>query len=65
MLVFSNNVKVIRMQAFANNNLTEVSIPDSVESIKQLAFERNNIETVHLGNGIKTNRGLGAFEKII
>lgn len=47
----SGNLKIIDANAFSNNNIKEVTIPASVETILSQAFSNNNLETVKFAEG--------------
>ncbi len=56
-----NNLTEIGRSAFENNNISgTITLPSSVEIIKEYAFYDNIIEEVHLGSNIK-NMGSYAF----
>lgn len=44
----------IETGAFSENNLTEVYIPDSVNSIGWTAFFKNNLEKIHIPEGLES-----------
>ena len=48
------SVTSIDVSAFANNNLTTVSIPNSVTGIGAYAFQTNSITTVTIGSSVTT-----------
>lgn len=53
-VTFPNTVTEIKKTAFLENNLSTVSIPESVEKIGDYAFSNNrNLETVNFSEGIK------------
>ncbi|QUH25477.1 leucine-rich repeat protein [Serpentinicella alkaliphila] len=54
------SVAEIGTRAFAYNNLTSVTVPDSVTTIESYAFEGNQITTVMIPNSV-TYIGLNAF----
>ncbi|AVK60354.1 hypothetical protein C5Z25_00535 [Lactobacillus sp. CBA3605] len=45
-------VKTIGTESFANNQLTQLSLADSVTDIGQSAFENNHLTTLQLGRGL-------------
>lgn len=47
-------VTIVGDGAFQENNLTSVTIPNSVTTIKTGAFARNHLENVTIGNGVTT-----------
>ena len=52
------NVTSIGNEAFANNQLTSVIIPNSIETIKSSAFQDNLLTDVNIGNGVlRINEG--------
>ena len=53
-------VTSIGRYAFSRNNLTSVTIPDSVTSIRKKAFFRNNLTSVIIPNSV-TSIGESAF----
>ena len=55
-------VETIGKSAFYDNQLTQVSIPNSVKSIGNLAFYNNQLTEVSIGNSVKSI-GDAAFEE--
>ncbi len=53
-------VAAIGAEAFSNNQLTSVTIPNGVTSIQQQAFENNQLTSVTIPNSV-TSIGLSAF----
>lgn len=54
-LEFSDNVTEIHKYAFAGNNMTEISIPNSVISIGERAFLNcDSLSSVSIGNSVET-----------
>lgn len=47
-------VKTIGQHAFRENNIKELEIPDTVETIDDCAFYGNKFSTVNLGSNVKT-----------
>jgi hypothetical protein len=58
--ILNNNVKSIGIKAFAENNITELIIPDSVTYIGNWAFANNKLTKVTIPNSV-TNIGEWAF----
>ena len=57
-----SNLKVIESRAFSENDILTITIPESVEEIKDQAFYGNNIdELIFEGNSKLTKLGWGAF----
>ena len=55
-----SGVQTIGTEAFANNNLTEIALPDSLVTIGNGAFQSNQLQKVLLGRRIQTI-GASAF----
>ena len=53
-LTLPSQLKLINFDTFANNLLTEVEIPSSVDTIFAGAFDNNSIETLTLNEGLTT-----------
>ena len=54
-VTIGTGVKTIGEKAFANSKITEIIIPDNVETIKKEAFTAcANLVTVNIGSGVKT-----------
>ena len=54
------NVRVIGPQAFMHNNIRELVIPDSVDTIRNNAFWTNHLTNIDFGNGLRLIQS-GAF----
>ena len=48
----SNNVKIIKEQAFAYNKLTNLTVPDSVTVIEGAVFFRNMLKNIKISNNM-------------
>ncbi|WP_434305763.1 leucine-rich repeat protein [Clostridium botulinum] len=59
-VIISDTVKIIGKEAFRNNCLTDINIPESVTTIKGLAFNNNKLKTLSIPDSV-TELGNGAF----
>lgn len=67
------NLKIIGVQAFAGNLISEIKFPQSIEKIREEAFRKNNLQKLTLPNTVKKiafnafdeNKGDEALKKVI
>lgn len=67
------NLKIIGVQAFAGNLISEIKFPQSIEEIREEAFRKNSLQKLNLPNSVKKiafnafdeNKGDEAFKKVI